>query len=588
MKNLSIIFILLSISFLSSAQSYPNIIVILADDQGWTGTSVLMDPDNPASKSDYYETPNLESLASNGMRFSQAYASAPKCSPSRMSLLTGQTTARNQFTNTSSRVTSGKLLEEPSSNNTIPTSSTTIAEYLSNIEGANYTSAYYGKWHLGNGGPESHGFDDSDGNTSNGDGDTGASTSNDPKQIFSMTQQGIYFMNQALTDSKPFFLQLSHYAVHTGIESTPESLTKYSAKQRGSNHDNEEYAAMTEDLDVSVGLILNYLEEKGLLENTYIVYTSDNGAAANLSSNAPLNEGKTFVFEGGIRVPLIISGPNITANSHSKFPVVGYDFLPTFYDLIGADMSDLLDVDGESFKPVLEDVTAFPDRKPLIFHSPHYDNSDRKTPRSAIVNGTEKLVIEYETGNRLGYNLATDLGEFSHSFDFAQEDDAFLLVTLRDYLKQIEAQMPVFSSTNTDTDGDELPDVWEFKELLGTLFIGSDDPDEDGLTNLEEFTAGTDPLISDKGEQKLLVLDQQSSPLVYPSLASSFLKVNTSSHVDKHYTLSLHDLNGVRQLITSITPSENKVNVTNIFPGLYIYELSTGNKTIARGKLIIK
>ncbi|MFY0605988.1 MAG: sulfatase-like hydrolase/transferase [Cyclobacteriaceae bacterium] len=589
MKRTYLVIISFALTIASFGQGSPNFIVILADDQGWTGTSVAMDPDNPETKSDFYETPNLETLAARGMRFSQAYASAPKCSPSRMSMLTGQTSARNHFTNTSSNVTEGKTLIEPSSNKAIPDDAVTIGTYLGDIPGKNYTSAYFGKWHLGNDGPEAHGFDASDGTTSNGDGDNSLSTHDDPKQIFSMTQRGIDFMNNAISESRPFYLQLSHYAVHTQVESTAETLAKYENKAIGSDHDNASYAAMTEDLDASVGLVLAYLEEKGIADNTYVIYTSDNGAQTNLSSNAPLKYGKTFVYEGGIRVPMIVAGPNIPANSHSKMPIVGYDFLPTIYDLIGENLDDLKDIDGVSFKSVLESGQSI-DRDPLIFHSPHYENNRLKTPRSAIVDGEHKIVVEYETGERQGYDLGADIGESSNVFDFSEDEDAELLIRLRDYFQLVDAQLPLYSSSDDDTDSDGLPDEWEFSWMLGTLYDASDDPDNDGYTNTQEYENETDPLtFNEPGEEsESLSAVHIQQPIIYPNPTTSELRIrlNETELVTAKFTI--RDINGRLFLEKELMELETTISVESLPRGIYIYHISNDYSFKMTGRMVVE
>ncbi|MFY0598203.1 MAG: sulfatase-like hydrolase/transferase [Cyclobacteriaceae bacterium] len=581
-------FLLLSCFFiqkLSFSQDSPNFIFILADDQGWTGTSVLMDPDNPDSKSDYYETPNLERLAASGMRFSSAYAPSPKCSPSRMSIITGQTTARNHFTNTSSMVTSGKTLIEPSSSTSITSDEFTLPEYLKSLTDHNYTTAHFGKWHLGSDLPEAHGFDESDGANSNNDGNSGSSINEDPKGIFDITQKGIDFMSEAIAADRPFYIRLSHYAVHTDIESTQASFDKYEAKPKGRNHDGADYAAMTEDLDAGVGLILDFIEEQQLQGTTYIIYTSDNGGQINVTSNDPLRLGKTMIFEGGIRVPLIISGPGITANSHSSAPVVGYDFYPTIADLIGGDLSSLPnDLDGTSFKGILDGTSnELTKDQPLIFHSPHYENNANKTPRSAIIDGDEKLLVEYETGDRLHYALNEDIDESNNTYSASSEISTSLLLTLRDYLKSVEAQMPTFSLTEADTDEDGLPDSWEFEQLLGTLFDGSDDPDGDGLDNSDEYDQGKDPLVSDAGIG--LLSTSKHTPLkLYPNPVRDFLQVLTD--IDG-MSLTLYDLGGRLILQQTEINSTSSVSTVGIPKGVFMYQIKNqSEEIIAKGRLI--
>ncbi|MBV6647235.1 MAG: sulfatase-like hydrolase/transferase [Cyclobacteriaceae bacterium] len=569
---------------LTFAQESPNIILIMADDQGWNGTSVPMDPDNPDSKSDFYETPNIERLAAAGMRFSRAYAPAPKCSPTRMSILTGKTPARNQFTNTTSMVTSGEVLVEPSSTNRIKNADTTFAEVLQNAN-ANYMSAHFGKWHIGNGGPTFHGFDDGDGATSNGDGDTGSTVNDDPKKIFELTEKGIAFMETAIAANRPFYLQLSHYAVHTGIEYTQASYDKYNAKTAGTKHDNEEFAAMTEDLDTGVGMILDFVETNNLTNSTYVIYFSDNGAQNNTSSNAPLNGSKTLLFEGGIRVPLVVSGPDIAANSHSDVPVAGYDFFPTFSEWTGVSTSDLPNnLDGVSLAELLAGSTSSLTRNtPLIFHSPHYDQSSSKEPRSTIIDGASKLLVEYESGDRLQYDLVNDIGESQSEYQASSETSKSLLLLLRDYLLAVSAQMPTLSDSDNDADSDALPDDWEFSYLLGTQYDASDDPDGDNITNANEYAQGTDPLVFD---ESILLANQDEFQLgIYPNPCQEILHIHLPHTSLGHSQMSLYTLGGQLVLSEQLSGGANKLSLASLPTGVYYYRLADHDK-ISTGKLV--
>lgn len=591
MKYLLLVFFCTSLILKPLSQNNPNFIFILADDQGWNGTSVMMDPNNPESKSDYHETPNLERLALAGMRFSRAYAPAPKCSPSRMSIITGQTTAENHFTNTSSMSASGKTLIEPSSNTSITSDELTLPEYINALSSVDYLSAHFGKWHLGSDLPTSHGFDQSDGANSNNTGSSGVSINDDPKQIFSLTQKGIDFITEAKAANKPFYLQLSHYAVHTDIESTSESFSKYDAKNKGSKHENVSYAAMTEDLDSGVGLILDFLEEEQLIDNTYIIYFSDNGGQLNVTSNSPLKLGKTMIFEGGIRVPLIISGPGITGNSHSDVAVIGYDFYPTIIDLIGEDLGNLPDdLDGISFKGILNgSATELTREQPLIFHSPHYENNANKTPRSTIIDGPNKLIVEYETGARLHYNLDSDISESSDSYSSDDETSNNLVLKLRDYLKGVNAQMPTYSLTDSDSDSDGIPDEWEFINLLGTLFGADDDPDNDGISNIIEYNNDTDPLTTNDMIPETLNLKVQNKPIsIYPNPTKGLIHFSNLDLSNNDLLFSLFSLNGELILKESITAKQPSILLPDNLVGIYFYRINSENEELARGKLLSK
>lgn len=585
MKNAFLVIFLFCLQPVHAFQQ-PNIILILADDQGWNGTSVQMDPSDVTSKSDFYETPNIQRIADSGMRFSRAYAPAPKCSPTRMSILTGQTPARNHFTNTSSMVSQGEVLVEPSSTTRIGDASTTIAEVLQSLS-TNYVSAHFGKWHIGNDGPTSHGFDAGDGATGNDDGETGITINDDPKKIFELTEKGIGFMEQAVLEGNPFYLQLSHYAVHTSIEYTQDSFDKYDAKTAGATHDNVGFAAMTEDLDAGVGTILDFLEENSLTENTYVIYFSDNGAQSNNSSNAPLFGSKTLLFEGGIRVPLIIAGPGIAANSHSGEPVVGYDFLPTFAEWAGAEMSDLPDnLDGVPLNELLDGTeTSLSRTDPLIFHSPHYDNSPLKEPRSAIISGDDKLIVEYETGDRLQYHLVSDIGESQNEYLEANDTSMELVLLLRNYLKEVNAQMPVRSETDEDADGDGLPDEWEFENLLGTHYDGSDDPDGDGVTNATEYATDQDPLVfvesTTTGFEELI-----DRVKIFPVPSQENLNLQFDFEA-KQRSIEIFSMDGRLVFSASVLLKENLLTLKNLESGTYSFRISDG-RTESFGKIVKK
>ncbi|MEM8890329.1 MAG: sulfatase-like hydrolase/transferase, partial [Bacteroidota bacterium] len=554
-----------------------NFVVILADDLGWTGTSVQMLANDPSTKSDFYYTPNLEALAQDGMIFSQAYAPAPKCAPTRASLLTGKTTARTKTTTTGNGLTTGELLVPASNDSEIKTADTTLAEWLKNT-GLNYRTAHYGKWHLSNGGPNSHGFDDSDGSTSNGDGDTGSSVAqSDPKRIFELTNKAINFIQTAKNDGVPFYVQLSHYAVHTGIEAQQATIDLYNdpnSRTPGSTHTDPEYAAMTEDLDTSIGLLLQELTNLGLDGNTYVIFTSDNGASAGMSSNTPLSRGKTFIFEGGIRVPFIIKGPNIPADSRNDEAIVLYDLFPTLASLSGSTQAlpDL--TDGKDFSASLLGGTPN-SSKPIYFHSPHYENNPAKTPRSTIVEGTYKMIAEYETGNFYLYDLSTDIGEDIDLSSSLPANEYDLRVKLRNHLRDVGARMPSldpthpnFTGTGNDVDDDGLDDAWEFVNLLTYTYGPDDDPDNDGISNLDEFNNGSDPYSLTTSINELLSYD---AILVYPNPAKNYLRLDVGENESKFLFYRLLDLQG-RSLLKG-DQFESEISLEGLIPGHYMLQL---------------
>ncbi len=475
---------------------------------GWTGSSVAMSNTIAESKSGFYFTPNIDSLmAQKGMTFSQNYAPAPKCSPSRCAILTGRTTARNQFTETGSGLTPDRRLTPPATNNNINLADTTMAEWLKVAAG--YRTAHYGKWHLGSNGTAANGFDFGDGNTTNNEGGQGGTVQSDPKRIFELSTKAVDFITAAKNDGTPFYLQVSHYAVHSPTEAQQATIDLYNnnvtrPNDSNGNHEGEEYAAMTEDMDTGVGQILQAVKNLGLEGNTYVIFTSDNGGPANLTSNAPLSGGKVQLTEGGIRVPFIVKGPDVPENTYNATPIVGYDLFPTFAALTGSNAPLPQDIDGENIAPLFLNQ-AIARKEPLYFHSPHYGGGN-KLPVSAAVDGDYKLKVDYDAGTLQLFNLAMDIGETTDLAADQPEIFNRLRLSLRNYLKEVNANMPTLNATHADwtatvqpddADGDGLNDIWEFSNLLTHLEDANGDPDEDGQTNLEEQNGNTDPLVAE-------------------------------------------------------------------------------------------
>lgn len=426
MKNFSAILIFLSIVCHMSpvtAQEIkrPNIIFILADDLGWSSLSCSMDAKNPQAKSDFHMTPNLEKLASQGMRFSRNYAGASICCPSRRSILYGATPARLGDESFADRY-------HPSKTALVP-----LPKALKAID-QRYKAAHFGKWDMRAGfTPEDAGYDESDGDTGNRDGDvmkdkgdkwTKHFIVDDPKKAFSLTERAIGFMERSARAGAPFYLQISHYATHVDLQARRSTYDQYVSKRPGQMHDNPAFAAMLDDLDSSIGLILEKLESLGLSDNTYVFFTADNGATeffppvsnrldhpdtfAKPMRNSPLRGGKWTLYEGGIRVPMIVRGPGIPANTYSDVPVTGWDLLPTFAELAGGGTMTN-GRDGGSFAGVLKRGGKGVVRRPteaLIFH--RYNNG---YPHSALIDGDLKLVRFWKTGKVELYDLRNDPGE---------------------------------------------------------------------------------------------------------------------------------------------------------------------------------
>lgn len=502
MRRLILLYLYL-IGTVLNAQEKPNVILFLTDDQGWGGTSLQMLPNRLNSKSDYYLTPRLEAFAQEGMTFSQAYAPAAKCSPTRCSILTGKSTARSGFTYTDNSIADDTRLIEGTTLRQVPAADTLLSEWLKLFD-PSYLTAHFGKWHIQGGGPSAHGFDRSDGETSNAQGDQGGLLQSDPKKAFTLVDSAIAVMQDAVADDRPFYIQLSHYAPHTPKETRQSTLLEWenqSLHPLGQRHDDPEFGAMTSDLDAAFGQLLDEVEAMGLKGTTYIIYMSDNGAQGN---NRPLEGGKNSCYEGGIRVPMVVVGPNVQANVYNSQAVIGYDFYPTIMDWVQGSMDGApSELDGVSIRPILEGgeaVTLNRNDKEVIFHSPHYNPNKNVPPQSALVDGRYKLLVAYETDELLLFDLENDLGESNNIAE--QEPTIFmdLRVRLRDYLKEVNAVMvtlnPEHSSVPGDLpDGDQdgLPDEWEWRELLTVKYGPQDDPDGDGKLNGMEWEEGTDP-----------------------------------------------------------------------------------------------
>lgn len=438
---------LLAVSTLAQAADRSNIIFMLADDQGWNGLSVPMHPDVPGSKSAIIQTPFLEKFAAQGMRFSAAYSPAPVCSPTRISIQTGKSPAQLHWTK-AAPAESGRKLIEPRLIKSISQQETTIGELL---KGAGYATAHYGKWHISGGGPEKHGYDESDGDTGN----EHAFQYKDPNpvDIFGMAKKAAAFMEKSRKAGKPFYIQLSWNALHAAENANKATLAKYEKLADGKN---SARAAIAEDLDTGVGALLKSIDQLGLSGNTYVIYTSDNGGGGGGGAGrAALNGGKGDVYEGGIRVPFIIRGPGIQANSWCHTRIVGYDMLPTFCDWAGVSSSRLpKGIEGGSIVPLLKNdgkgKVARP-REELVFHFPHYQGD---TPHSAIISGDLKLIRFYEDNRVVLYDLGKDLRERTDLAAKMPSETARLNARLADHLTQINAQLP---TANPDYDPSKPP-----------------------------------------------------------------------------------------------------------------------------------
>ena len=430
----------------SEQQEKPNFVFILSDDQGWSQLSFAMDPDVADAASSYLVTPNLARLAQRGMRFTSGYSPAPLCTPTRRSIFCGMTPARQRGTEFKSEFDwSGRL---------------TLPEALRQAD-PSYRTAHFGKFGSEMGAsPEEVGFDESDGWTTNRTGgmptpfeERGRSVvEDDPKLVFGITDRAIGFIERHV-DKHPFYVQISHYATHLQVQSRQESLEMFEAKGTPDRAVTHAFAGMLYDLDESIGRLLDALDRLGISDSTYVIFMADNGgrgtipgASDSLSApNRPLNGAKHTLYEGGVRVPFLVAGPNVEPSSESDVPVTGYDLLPTLYDLAGGREPLPAEVDGGSFRNVLENEGRGQVERGfggLVFHRPLHG----AFPASAIRLGDFKLLLKYASPRQQAekqlFDLSSDLGEQIDLSAEMPEKAAELEQLLSEYLRSVGANMP--------------------------------------------------------------------------------------------------------------------------------------------------
>ena len=449
-----------------------NFIIILTDDQGWNHTSVLMDKKNPKSRSDYIQTPNLERFASESMRFSQGYAPAPVSAPTRYSIQYGKTPARLRKT-----IVFG-------GSDHVNHDQPTLVQMLK-AQNPDYKAAHFGKWHIGVE-PEELGYDFSDGKTSNSPGGFneegnekwGVNLKEDPKLTFSLSKRSNRFMSKMVEAGNPFLLQVSYYAAHADLVALPETYEKYKKLPKGTMHKNAIYAAMVENLDAGIGMVLNQVKALGIEDNTYIFLLSDNGGVPKIppqrgaypvSTNFPLTRGKWDLLEGGIRVPFFIAGPGIKGNSQCNRPVIAYDIMPTILDLAERDKPLPKEFDGGSLVPVFTGFEPVKRNTPdLIFHYGRVSYNGFGDIHSAIVdkNGRFKLLKLVNTGKVYLFDLDNDLAEQYDVSNLYPGIAKELNNKLSRYIDEHYGQLEVESATSK-------PYPYEPTEVLNIKTIGT-------------------------------------------------------------------------------------------------------------------
>ncbi|MCP5117385.1 MAG: sulfatase-like hydrolase/transferase, partial [bacterium] len=376
-----------SVAFAQPVQR-ANFVFIQGEGQGWNSTSVQLDPDVPGSKSSFFRTPGLERLAAGGIRFARFYAPSALCTPSRATYFTGKSPAQLHMTFVSLRTGPNTKLTPPEPLLEMPLEETTIAELL---KSQGYATAHFGKWHVGRRNPPSrHGFDESDGATSNGGPENVRSPN--PKEAYGITERGIDFMARQVKAGKPFYVQMSHYGGRGAQDARPGTYKKVLGWTDGREARNSGAAAVIFDMDITIGMVLDKLDELGVADRTYVIYTTDHGTPGR--SNGPLAQGKGTIWEGGLRVPLFVRGPGIEAGALSRVRATGVDLFPTVADLAGVDKPWPEGIEGGSLAPVLMNSGQGAVKRPreeFVVHFPHYDR-DPLGPASAILLGRFKLL----------------------------------------------------------------------------------------------------------------------------------------------------------------------------------------------------
>ena len=435
-----------------AAAAPPNILLIFTDDLGWK--------DLGYQGTDFYETPNIDRLATQGMVFTAGYAGAGNCSPSRACLLSGQYTPRHgvyAVGNTKRGPVELMRMKPIPNTDSLATKNVLVAEAL---KAAGYATGHFGKWHVGSEkfgtGPSDQGFDVTMDKNHKG---TGAH--DDPKAVHTITQAACRFMEE--NKDRPFFAYVAHHAIHVPLQARQTTLGRFTAKKAGSQHKDPLYAGCLSDLDTGVGTLLAKLHELGLDERTLVVFTSDNGGTG-ASSQEPLRGNKGCYYEGGIREPFIVRWPGVVKpGTRCDVPVINVDLYPTFLAAAGASAPAEKVLDGESLLPLLKGEGQL-SRSSLFWHFPGYldepvtrgrDAVFRTRPVSVINRDHWKLLLYHEewqldggrkalaTNNAVElYNLRDDIGERTNLASINIEKRDAMLDELLQWFGRTEAKLP--------------------------------------------------------------------------------------------------------------------------------------------------
>ena len=455
MKNLSV-FLLLLVSSIVFGSERPNIVIVYVDDLGWADTSVAMMISDPESKSDFNQTPYLEKLAARGIVFSNAYAPAPTCTPSRKSIQFGKTPGRLGYTFVHDVLALQKKLSW--------TDEVSMADVVKAADG-NYITAHFGKGMSGDR-METIGYDitdEIDGNATNDNfhgeyisiKDRQPLPDDNPKRMATLQKSSVEFIEK-YGGKRPFFMMVSHYAVHVPHAARADLIEKYRKLPRGKYLDDEDYlpedqisqsrkishwrlqyAAMLEEVDQGLGAIMEALAKTGQTDNTLVIFTSDNGGG--LNPNGTLRGGKANLYEGGLRVPFVVAGPGVREGVQCDVAINQWDLLPTLHDYVESEKELPNDLDGGSLRPVFEFGNDAKVERPVegfVYHYPCYF----APPLTVIRLGDYKLMEHHLTGEKKLFNVATDYYEQQNLIKDLPGKAAELKQVMDRYLEEIDAE----------------------------------------------------------------------------------------------------------------------------------------------------
>ncbi|BCX46803.1 N-acetylgalactosamine-6-sulfatase [Haloferula helveola] len=420
----------------------PHVLLIMTDDMGWM--------DLHCQGNDVLRTPNIDRFAKQGVRFTHAYAAAPVCSPTRAALITGLAPARLHITqhgaDTKQFWPEDRTIQPPPSDNTLPHERVTLAERL---KAAGYATGFFGKWHLGEKEfyPDTQGFDVNVGGCNKG----GPPTYFDPYRIPTLKdrKEGEYLSDRLADETiqwmgqqgdSPMFICLWTYNPHYPFEA-PEALTANYNGKEGPGLKNPIYGGQIEATDVAVGRVLGALDEMGIADETLVIFTSDNGGWSGATDNRPLREGKGFLYEGGIRVPLMVRWPGVTeAGKEDDTPVISMDLTATILDATGVDLEEGETLDGETLRPLFGDGAL--ERDALCWNYPHWSFHKENRPGAAIRVGDHKLIRRYDDGSLELFDVVADIAE-KNDLAKAKPDLAKKLnARLQRWLEETDAGIP--------------------------------------------------------------------------------------------------------------------------------------------------